>query len=136
MKIRASARSSTVLAVLTLSACGYDAEIAHDPASCERDAEGQALCLSDHFQVAACSDARVLGSAFRNEPIAYNHWTAFAVSADCLAGLREKAQAKGFATNPEGELVAEGEAGYRQKLQMTETGENTEGSVIWERIQE
>lgn len=136
MKPLVFARSSTVLAALALSACGNEAEIAHDPALCERDAKGQAHCLSDHFGVATCSDARVMGSAFRNEPIAYNHWTAFAVSADCLTGLRESAVAQGFIRNPEGELVAEGKPGYTQKLQLTATGEDTEGGVIWERIQE
>lgn len=126
-------------AVLGLTACAegaQDEKSPHDASACERDAAGQAACLSAHFKVAACGDARVLGSAFRTELIGYNHWTAFAVSKDCLTGLRQRAESDGFVRAADGELVATGGAGYTQKLLMSDAKKDQEGGVIWERIQE
>lgn len=110
----------------------------HDPNTCERDAEGQLICLNERFSLKQCGDARVLGSMFRQneEQGTYSYRTAFGLKNACVGELKEAATRSLLKENDKGEFVLERQDGYREMLiigmQISE-----DGSVVeWERTKE
>ncbi|MEM9501857.1 MAG: hypothetical protein AAF941_08425 [Pseudomonadota bacterium] len=111
---------------------------ASDPASCDRDADGQTACLAQTFKADACNEASVLGSMFReNEKEGtYSHRTAFGVDSACVAQIRAAAPKRRLREDGRGAFVLDREDGYRETLTIgLQISQN--GSVVeWERAKE
>lgn len=106
-----------------------------DPASCERDGDGQIECLKQSFGLTECGEAAVLGSMFRDNDAskAYSHRTAFGLGNSCVEDLRDGATSLGFRENDRGELVGRLREGYSETL-IFGLQVSTDGSVVeWER---
>ncbi len=125
-------------AVLSLAGCGAessDGQSDFDPMTCERGIEGNVRCLAQAFDASQCDDARVLGAMREQRRGSEMHYTAYAVSAECLARLEATARERGFAVE-EDAMVARLGDGYSERLTMAENPASDGGEVIWERIQE